>query len=248
AAGLAQRLGRRLRRARARRRLRGRRAATGGGVRGVPADASGVAARAKDLQGLLEAGLGESSPTGGASPVKAAGPPRDLMDELDGGGPAPPAARGARPSEGPAPPPPKVFDRQQLVAEREAGERQRVEEANRKHLEAKAAEEKLKKDKVDEGNRLHQDGLATWAKTADGTTFKDIKALLSTVDKVIWENSGWEPVSLADLLEPPKVKKAYRKDAIIMCHPDRQQESSAEVQVRADRIFEALNAAFKNST
>jgi len=166
--------------------------------------------------------------------------------ELDGGGPAPPAARGARPSEGPAPPPPKVFDRQQLVAEREAGERQRVEEANRKHLEAKAAEEKLKKDKVDEGNRLHQE-LATWAKTADGTTFKDIKALLSTVDKVIWENSGWEPVSLADLLEPPKVKKAYRK-AIIMCHPDRQQESSAEVQVRADRIFEALNAAFKNST
>lgn len=195
---------------------------------------------------LMETGFDNSpSPMPAAPPRQTAGPPSDLMDlgGLDAGLGA--ASSGAAGGGGPASPP-KVFDRQALVAEREAREKKRIDDANKRHLETKAAEEQMKKDKVDQGNKLHQE-LMAWAKTPDGTAFKDIKALLSTMDKVMWENSGWEPVSLADLLEPAKVKKAYRK-AIIMCHPDRQQDAAADVQVRADRIFEALNAAFKNST
>ena len=35
---------------------------------------------------------------------------------------------------------------------------------------------------------------------------KDIRALLAGMHNVMWEDSGWKPVSLADLLEPKKVK------------------------------------------
>ena len=79
----------------------------------------------------------------------------------------------------------------------------------------------------------------------DSGKLRDVRALLSTMQKVLWPESGWDACSLGELmLSEAAVKKCWRK-AVILCHPDRHQNSSAEQQYRADRIFGAVNDAFK---
>merc|ERR1719171_2679074 len=99
--------------------------------------------------------------------------------------------------------------------------------------------------KVEAGQQLQAE-LDKWALTTDGKSFKDIKTLLSTVHDVFWQNSNWTPISLSDLMINPaeKSKKFYRK-AILLCHPDKHQHAPADQQYRAERIFSALNEAFK---
>jgi len=191
------------------------------------------------------------------APAPPPPPPSDLI-EVDltgghsgGGGPttafSPPSRAPPAPAPAPAMPPPvpvKIFDRQQLVQEREAKCQARVDEANRIQTERRMSEEQLKKDKLKLGYELVAE-MDKWAKTADGSKFKDIRTLISTMDTVLWPNCNWKPVSLSELVaNNSNTKKFYRK-AILMCHPDRHQDASAEQQVRADRIFEALNSAFK---
>lgn len=50
---------------------------------------------------------------------------------------------------------------------------------------------------------------------------RNIRALLSTLNTVLWEGeTRWKPVSMADLVTPDQVKKYYRKAALIV-HPDK---------------------------
>mmetsp|Transcript_96095 Transcript_96095/g.299281 ORF Transcript_96095/g.299281 Transcript_96095/m.299281 type:complete len:253 (-) Transcript_96095:84-842(-) len=176
-------------------------------------------------------------------------PPDDLMEIGFTASPSPSGSpSGSPPMSPPTPAPPPVVmpDRRKLVAEREAQERARVEEANRVHAERRASEEQLKRDKLKMTNHLYAE-MDTWAKTADGQSFKDVRTLLSTVHSVIWPDSGWQQLPLSELVaKDSNVKKYYRK-AILLCHPDKQQEADPERQVRADRIFQALNEAFKVS-
>lgn len=52
---------------------------------------------------------------------------------------------------------------------------------------------------------------------------RNIRALLSTLNTVLWEGeTRWKPVSMADLVTPDQVKKYYRKAALIV-HPDKVQ-------------------------
>mmetsp|Transcript_11616 Transcript_11616/g.33815 ORF Transcript_11616/g.33815 Transcript_11616/m.33815 type:complete len:91 (+) Transcript_11616:1236-1508(+) len=84
-----------------------------------------------------------------------------------------------------------------------------------------------------------------WAKTSDGS-YKDIRSLLSTLQDVLWEGHDWKPISLSTLMmSSAEVKKAYRL-ALILAHPDRHQHASADQQYRAERVFQAINAAWKN--
>jgi len=184
------------------------------------------------------------------SPASAPRPPSDLMEMEFGGGPPAAAGAGAKAAAAPAAPaPPKVQipDRETLVAQREAREKAQYEENIRRHNENRIKEEKTKADKVQLNNKLSTE-MDRWAKTSDGTSFKDIRTLLSTMHTVIWQDSGWEALSLAELVaKDGNVKRYYRK-AIVLCHPDRHQEADADRQVRADRIFQALNEAFKVSS
>ncbi len=88
-----------------------------------------------------------------------------------------------------------------------------------------------------------------WAFTgSDCKKFKDVRALLGTIQDVIWVDSGWDAISMGELMiNQSAVKKAWRK-AIVLCHPDRHQTTSAEQQYRADRIFSAVNEAYKAHT
>lgn len=213
-----------------------------------------------DAGGLTNGGFkhGDQRPVEAAAPAASTPPPPpgdlmevDLTGGLSGGGRTAtafsPPPRGPAPSPAPAMPPPapaKVLDRQQLVREREAACQARVDEANRVQAERRMSEEQLKKDKLELNYKLVAE-MDKWAKTTDGNKFKDIRTLISTVHTVLWPDSNWSPVSLSELVaNNTNTKKFYRK-AILMCHPDRHQSASAEQQVRADRIFEALNCAFK---
>lgn len=185
-----------------------------------------------------------------APPRRSVAPPDDLMElgvNMCMQDQSPARSLSASPTASPpapSPPPVVMLDRNQLVAEREAKEKARVDEANRVHQERRMAEDQLKKDKLKMSNKLY-DEMDRWAKTPDGQSFKDIRTLLSTMHNVVWQGSGWQQLSLAELVaKDSNVKKYYRK-AILMCHPDKQTEADPEQQVRADRIFNALNEAFK---
>ncbi|KAM3069006.1 auxilin-like clathrin-binding protein required for normal clathrin function [Clarireedia jacksonii] len=108
----------------------------------------------------------------------------------------------------------------------------RLREANRKA--EKADDEKLMlMDKVDER-------IAKWR---DGKR-DNLRALLGSLDKVLWEGSGWKPVGLHELVVPGKVKIAYMK-AIGKCHPDKlPQDASQEVRMIAATVFATLNESW----
>lgn len=53
-----------------------------------------------------------------------------------------------------------------------------------------------------------------------GTKSDNIRALLGSLDKVLWEGSGWNKVGMQDLVMPNKVKICYMK-AIAKVHPDK---------------------------
>ncbi len=75
----------------------------------------------------------------------------------------------------------------------------------------------------------------------------NIRALLGTLSDVMWEGSRWKPVSMADLMDPSAVRKAYRK-AIILMHPDKvkQRGGTSEQIYLADYLFDVTNDAWKH--
>lgn len=58
--------------------------------------------------------------------------------------------------------------------------------------------------------------LSRWRSGKEG----NLRALLSSLDAVLWEGAGWKKVGMAELLVPGKVKVAYMK-GIAKVHPDK---------------------------
>lgn len=58
--------------------------------------------------------------------------------------------------------------------------------------------------------------LAAWR----GGKTDNLRALLQSMDIVLWEGAGWKKVGMSDLVLPPKVKIVYMK-AIAKVHPDK---------------------------
>ncbi|EER03615.1 homeobox-containing protein, putative [Perkinsus marinus ATCC 50983] len=135
------------------------------------------------------------------------------------------------------------LNREALKAARLKAKEERIR-AKHEEFASRQREETTKREaKLDAQGRLAEE-LDHWAYTEQGKP-KDIRTLLSNMEEALWPNSGWNAVSAGELMvNTGAVKKAYRK-AIILCHPDRHQSASPDEQYRADRIFNALNEAFK---
>ena len=58
--------------------------------------------------------------------------------------------------------------------------------------------------------------LVAWKSTKSD----NLRALLGSLDKVLWEEAGWKKVNMGDLVMPNKVKIIYMK-AIAKVHPDK---------------------------
>ncbi|CAA7027889.1 unnamed protein product [Microthlaspi erraticum] len=73
----------------------------------------------------------------------------------------------------------------------------------------------------------------------------NLRALLSTLQYVLWPECGWQPVSLTDLITAASVKKVYRK-ATLCIHPDKVQQKGANLQQKyiAEKVFDMLKESW----
>ncbi|KAK6780145.1 hypothetical protein RDI58_022329 [Solanum bulbocastanum] len=84
--------------------------------------------------------------------------------------------------------------------------------------------------------------IKRWAAGKEG----NLRALLSTLQYVLWPECGWQPVSLTDLIVGASVKKVYRK-ATLCIHPDKVQQKGANLQQKyiAEKVFDLLKTCIR---
>ncbi|XP_034888958.1 uncharacterized protein [Populus alba] len=80
-----------------------------------------------------------------------------------------------------------------------------------------------------------------WAAGKEG----NMRALLSSLQHVLWPECDWKPVSLTDLITSTSVKKVYRK-ATLCVHPDKVQQKGATIQQKytSEKVFDILKEAW----
>ena len=88
-------------------------------------------------------------------------------------------------------------------------------EAVKKLKAANAAAEKADDEKFALSDHVDAK-LVAWK----GTKSDNLRALLGSLDKVLWPDAGWNKVNMGDLVMPNKVKIVYMK-AIAKVHPDK---------------------------
>ncbi|OIW14505.1 hypothetical protein TanjilG_12098 [Lupinus angustifolius] len=83
--------------------------------------------------------------------------------------------------------------------------------------------------------------IKRWAAGKEG----NMRALLSTLQNVLWPECGWQPVSLTDMITSTSVKKVYRK-ATLCIHPDKVQQKGASLEQKytAEKVFDILKEAW----
>ncbi|KAK4696446.1 hypothetical protein P7C71_g1463, partial [Lecanoromycetidae sp. Uapishka_2] len=73
----------------------------------------------------------------------------------------------------------------------------------------------------------------------------NLRALLSTLENVLWEGSGWKKVGMGDVLLPGKVKLVYMK-GIAKVHPDKlPTTATTEQKMISASVFATLNEAWE---
>ncbi|RDX74542.1 Auxilin-related protein 2, partial [Mucuna pruriens] len=135
---------------------------------------------------------------------------------------------------------------QDVEGETEERRRARLERHQRaQERAAKALAEKNQRDLQTQREQAERQRFAEtldfeikrWAAGKEG----NLRALLSTLQYVLWPECGWQPVSLTDLITAAAVKKAYRK-ATLCIHPDKVQQKGANLQQKyiAAKVFDLL--------
>ncbi|KAK8694205.1 hypothetical protein V6N13_071761 [Hibiscus sabdariffa] len=139
---------------------------------------------------------------------------------------------------------------QEVDGETEERRRARLERHQRtQERAAKALAEKNQRDLQVQREQAERHRIAEtldveikrWAAGKEG----NLRALLSTLQYVLWPECGWQPVSLTDLITAAAVKKAYRK-ATLCIHPDKVQQKGANLQQKyvAEKVFDLLKEAW----
>ncbi|KAL1211223.1 Auxilin-related protein 1 [Cardamine amara subsp. amara] len=125
------------------------------------------------------------------------------------------------------------LERHQRTQERAA---KALAEKNERDLQVQR--EQAEKDRI--GGTLDVE-IKRWGAGKEG----NLRALLSTLQYVLWPECGWQPVSLTDLITAASVKKVYRK-ATLCIHPDKVQQKGANLQQKyiAEKVFDMLKEAW----
>ncbi|URD81895.1 DnaJ domain [Musa troglodytarum] len=146
--------------------------------------------------------------------------------------------------------PPSSGEFQEIEGESEERRRARLERHQRTlERAAKALAEKNERDMQTQREQAERHRIAEtqdieikrWASGKEG----NLRALLSTLQYVLWPECGWQPVSLIDLITAAAVKKVYRK-ATLCIHPDKVQQKGATLQQKyiAEKVFDLLKEAW----
>lgn len=107
-------------------------------------------------------------------------------------------------------------------------------------LRAREAQKANEENEEDQVRQRLEPKLKTWGE--EHGKKKQLRALITNLHVVLWEGSGWKRVSLADILEDSKVKRAYHKASRVV-HPDKTGHLDAEKRFVAKRVFDALTQA-----
>ncbi|XP_057972440.1 auxilin-related protein 2-like [Malania oleifera] len=145
---------------------------------------------------------------------------------------------------------PSSVEFQEVEGESEERRRARLERHQRtQERAAKALAEKNERDLQTQRDQAERHRIAEtldveikrWAAGKEG----NLRALLSTLQYVLWPECGWQPVSLTDLITAASVKKVYRK-ATLCIHPDKVQQKGANLQQKyiAEKVFDLLKEAW----
>ncbi|KAG8389768.1 hypothetical protein BUALT_Bualt01G0012900 [Buddleja alternifolia] len=83
--------------------------------------------------------------------------------------------------------------------------------------------------------------IKRWAAGKEG----NLRALLSSLQQILWPECGWPPVSLTDMITSESVKKVYMKSYLYV-HPDKVQQKGANLQQKylAEKVFDILKEAW----
>ncbi|XP_006649566.1 J domain-containing protein required for chloroplast accumulation response 1 isoform X2 [Oryza brachyantha] len=100
----------------------------------------------------------------------------------------------------------------------------------------------LRNNEEKEQIKISEYKIREWSKGKEG----NIRSLLSTLQYVLWPESGWKPVPLVDIIEGAAVKKAYQK-ALLCLHPDKLQQRGVAMHQKyiAEKVFDILQEAWK---
>ncbi|CAD8198714.1 unnamed protein product [Paramecium pentaurelia] len=72
----------------------------------------------------------------------------------------------------------------------------------------------------------------------------NLRLLLTTLNDVLWEGTGWQ-CSIGDLMTDGKVKLKYRQ-ALLIVHPDKHNQTPPLQRYIAERVFYELNQAWND--
>ena len=131
--------------------------------------------------------------------------------------------------------------------------REALKKQHAAEIKARADEKLAAVREREQGEAAHQaakDGLRSSCEvkinrwTASGQRRGNLRALLATLDSVLYSASTWKPVTMETLAVSSKVKVNYHK-AILQVHPDKIQQKglSTEDVVLAELIFDELKNA-----
>ncbi|XP_051142657.1 auxilin-related protein 2-like isoform X2 [Andrographis paniculata] len=138
------------------------------------------------------------------------------------------------------------------VVEGEPDERRKARMERHQRTQERAAQALAEKNQRDLQTQREQEERQRIAETADVEIRRwaagkegNLRALLSTLQFVLWPGCGWQPVSLTDLIVTASVKKAYRK-ATLCIHPDKVQQKGATLQQKyvAEKVFDLLKESW----
>jgi hypothetical protein len=130
------------------------------------------------------------------------------------------------------------------ILERQAKEQARIDTKLARHLlEAEQKEkDQVERDKVKANLK---DKLIKWSGDPKFGTLKNVRAMLATMDSILWEGAKWKTVGMGDLVQPNRVKIAYYK-AIRIAHPDRVQTGTVEEKYIASWVLDMLKISWEN--
>ncbi|KAL6645037.1 hypothetical protein ACP70R_016645 [Stipagrostis hirtigluma subsp. patula] len=117
-----------------------------------------------------------------------------------------------------------------------------VEDLDRCVVEHFTEDPVLHNDQEKEQIEIVESKIREWSRGKEG----NIRSLLSTLQCVLWPESGWKPIPLVDIIEGAGVKKAYQK-ALLCLHPDKLQQRGAAMHQKyiAEKVFDILQESWK---
>ncbi|KAL3845502.1 hypothetical protein ACJIZ3_002905 [Penstemon smallii] len=136
--------------------------------------------------------------------------------------------------------------------EGETDERRRLRLSRHMRMNARVAEALAEKNQRDLQSQHEQEEKRRLAETLDIDIKRwaagkegNLRALLSSLQQILWAECGWRPVSLTDMITSDSVKKAYKRAALYI-HPDKVQQKGANLEQKyiAEKVFDLLKEAW----